>query len=264
MSRTGREGVGLSYQYLQVRNEGGVAVITLDRPPMNVLTIDMIEELVDALRWADSQPSALVLLEAKGKAFSAGVDVADHTADKVERMITVFDEIFYTMHRIDKPIVAAVNGAALGGGCELVLFCDLILASDKAKFGQPEISVGVFPPIACYLLPRLLPWPRAIELLLTGQVCTAAQVEQWGLVNRVFPADTFAQGVSDFLRQLLDQSPVVLALTKKAVRVGLGKGFADGLRDIDHIYLQELMQTRDAHEGLEAFMAKRRPVWQGK
>lgn len=254
----------MEYQFLKVKSEGGAAFITLSRPPLNVLTIPMMEELVSALQWAVGDPGGMIVLDAEGKAFSAGVDVADHTEDKVEQMIDIFDRIFLVMDGTDKPTVAVVNGAALGGGCELALFCDLVVASEKAKFGQPEIAVGVFPPIACYLLPRLASWPRAMELLLAGDVISAERAERIGLVNRVIPADSFADGVKDFLQKFLAQSPVVLALTKKAARAGLGKSFAEGIKAIDDIYLGELMRTADALEGLRAFMEKRKPVWQGK
>lgn len=254
----------MNFQFLKVKSQGGIATITLSRPPLNVLTIPMMEELVKAVKWAAGEPGGLILLNAGGKAFSAGVDVADHTEDKVDRMIEVFDRIFLAMAETDKVIVAAVNGAALGGGCELALFCDLVVASEKAKFGQPEIAVGVFPPIACYVLPRLTSWPLALELLLSGDVITASRAEQLGMVNRVVPADSFEAGVSEFMQKFAVQSPVVLALTKKAARAGLGKDFTAGIKAIDEIYLKELMKTGDAVEGLKAFMEKRKPVWEGK
>ncbi|MDO9535150.1 MAG: enoyl-CoA hydratase/isomerase family protein [Bacillota bacterium] len=255
----------MKFEYLKTRSEGGIVGITLNLPPLNVLTISMMEEMITALKWAKEEPGALVVIDAEGKAFSAGVDVADHTPDKVGQMIDVFDRLFLAMSEIPKPLVAVVNGAALGGGYEIVLACDIVVASEKAKLGQPEINVGVFPPVACYLLPNLLSWPRALELLLSGEVINATRAEQMGLVNKVIPAaDDFAQGVSDFLKKFLVQSPVVLALTKKAALAGLRKNLVDGLKDIDEIYLKELMPTNDAVEGLQAFMEKRRPVWQGK
>jgi len=254
----------LSYEFIKVKNEGGIVNITLDRPPLNVLTIAMMEELIQAFKWAQQEPGHLVLLDAAGKAFSAGVDVADHTPDKVEAMIDVFDRLFEAISGTSKPVVCAVNGSALGGGCELPIFCDIVIASERAKFGQPEIVVGVFPPVACYMMPRLMSWPRAMELLLSGEVIGAAKAEQIGLVNAVLPADNFADAVKDYLKKFLDKSPVVLALTKKAALTGLGKGFAEGIKEIDRVYLKELMQTEDAKEGLAAFMEKRKPVWQGK
>ncbi|OAT85281.1 enoyl-CoA hydratase/isomerase family protein [Desulfotomaculum copahuensis] len=254
----------MNYEFIKLKSGGGIVSIVLNRPPLNVLTIAMMEEMITALQQAGQEPGALVTLEAEGKAFSAGVDVADHTPEKVRQMIDVFDRLFLAMAGLEKPLAAVVDGAALGGGYELVLGCDLVVASERSKFGQPEIAVGVFPPIACYMLPRLLSWPRAMELLLSGQTFGAARALELGLVNRVLPAGDFAVGVRDFLQQFLAQSPVVLALTKKAARAGLGKDFAAALKEIDNIYLRELMATEDAVEGLSAFMEKRRPVWRGK
>lgn len=254
----------MSYEFVKVKNEGGVVNITLDRAPLNVLTIAMMEELILAFKWAQQEAGQLILLDAAGKAFSAGVDVADHTPDKVESMINVFDRLLLTMYEMEKPVVCAVNGAALGGGCELVIFSDVILASEKAKLGQPEIAVGVFPPIACYVLPHVLSWPRALELLLSGEVIGAARAEQIGLVNAVLPAENFADGVNEYIKKFLANSAFVMAKTKKAARAGLNKGFGEGLKEIDRIYLQELMPSHDAKEGLAAFMEKRKPVWQGK
>jgi cyclohexa-1,5-dienecarbonyl-CoA hydratase len=224
----------------------------------------MMEEMINALKWARQETGSLVLIDAEGKAFSAGVDVADHTPDKIDQMIDVFDRLFEAMYLIEKPLIAAVNGAALGGGYEVVIACDMVVASEKAKLGQPEINVGVFPPVACYILPHLVSWPRAMEIVLSGEVFDAKRAEQMGLVNKVLPADDFASGTKDFLKKFLAQSPVVLELTKKAARASLGKGFMEGLKAIDSIYLNELMKTEDAVEGLQAFMEKRRAVWKGK
>ncbi|HAP93745.1 MAG TPA: enoyl-CoA hydratase [Desulfotomaculum sp.] len=254
----------LAFESLKVGSESGVITITLARPPLNVLTIPMMEEMVEAFKWAKDEPGGVVILDAEGKAFSAGVDVADHTPDKVDSMIDVFDRLFLAMDAVEKPIICLVNGAALGGGCEVVLFCDMVLASEKAKLGQPEIQVGVFPPVACFLLPKLCSWPRAMDLLLSGDTIGAEQAEKFGIVNKVLPADNFKESAMEYLKKFTALSPVVLAMTKKAARAGLGKGFAEGIKDIDRIYLKELMVTADAQEGLKAFMEKRRPVWQGK
>lgn len=254
----------MSFKFIKTASEGSIVRITLNSPPLNVLTIAMMEEMIQAFKWANEQPGAVVVVDAEGKAFSAGVDVADHTPDKVDSMIDVFDRLFGAMSGVEKPIVGVVNGAALGGGYEVVLFCDMVIASEKAKLGQPEINVGVFPPVACYVLPRLLSWPKAMEYLLSGDVFDAATAEKLGLVNKVLPADGFAEGVEEFLKKFTKQSPVVLAMTKKAANAGMGKNFEEGLKTIDNIYLNELMKTEDAVEGLKAFMEKRKPVWKGK
>lgn len=254
----------MSYRFIKVKSEGGMATVTLSRPPLNVFTIPMMEEMVSALEWAIKDPAGLIVIDAEGKAFSAGVDVADHTEDKVDGMIEVFDRIFMTMSGTDKPIAGVVKGAALGGGCELAIFCDILVASEKAKFAQPEIAVGVFPPIACYLLPRIVSWPRALELLLSGETIGAERAEQIGLVNKVLPFEDFENKASEYLQKFLKMSPLVLAMTKKAARAGLGKDFATGLKVIDDIYLNQLMKSEDAREGLSSFMEKRQPVWKGK
>ncbi len=254
----------MAYQFLKTKSEAGVVTIILDRPPLNVLNIEMMEELIVALKWADEQPESLLAITGEGKAFSAGVDIADHTPDKVDMMIDVFDRLFLTMSEIKKPIFAIVNGAALGGGYEIVLFCDLVVASDKAKLGQPETKVGVFPPIACYILPNLISWPLAMEIILSGDIFDAVRAEKIGLVNKVLPAESFNEGVEEFLKRFSEVSPAVLALAKKAAKAGAGKDFSEGIEAIDWIYLNELMKTEDAIEGLQAFMEKRKPVWRGK
>lgn len=254
----------MSYNFIKVNNADGLISITLNKPPLNVLDIPMLAELADAFAWTKQEKGSLILLNAEGKAFSAGVDVADHTPDKVNKMIEVLDSLFINMHENDKPIVAAVNGAALGGAYELVLLCDMVVASEKAKFGQPEIAVGVFPPLANLMLPRLTSMYHAMEVILGGEVFNAAKAEKLGLVNSVLPVDSFEEGVQQFVRKFMKMSPVVLACTKKAVKAGLNKGFVEGLKAIDDIYLNELMITADAKEGLSAFMEKRQPVWQGK
>ncbi len=254
----------MAYKYLHTSSEDGVVTITLDHPPLNVLNIEMMEELIQALKWAGEQPESVVAITGEGKAFSAGVEIADHTPDKVDSMIDVFDRLFLTMSEINKPIAALVNGAALGGGYEIVLFCDLVVASEKAKLGQPEIQVGVFPPIACYILPRLVSWPLAMEILLSGDTFEAGRGEQIGLVNKVIPAESFQAETKDFLKRFTRLSPAVIPLTKKAALAGLNKDFQEGLKAIDRIYLEEVMKTEDAVEGLQAFMEKRKPVWKGK
>ncbi len=254
----------MSFNFIKVNNTDGLISITLNKPPLNVLTIPMLQEISDAFAWAKQETGKLILLNAEGKAFSAGVDVADHTADKVKKMIEVLDSLFINMYENDKPIVAAVNGVALGGGYELVLSCDMVVASEKAKFGQPEIAVGVFPPIASLAFPQLTSIYHAMEVVLGGEVFDAAKADKLGLVNAVLPVDSFDEGVQQFLQKFMAMSPVVLAYTKKAVKAGLNNGFVDGLKSIDDIYLNELMPTADALEGLKAFMEKRQPVWQGK
>ncbi|HEM62425.1 MAG TPA: enoyl-CoA hydratase, partial [Chloroflexi bacterium] len=194
----------------------------------------------------------------------AGVDVKDHTVDKVGEMVEVFHRIFRLMWALDVPTVAAVNGAALGGGCELVTFCDMIVASEKATFGQPEIQVGVYPPVAVVTFPRLMPYMKAMELLLTGAVIDAREAERLGIANKVVPPETFDEEVSSFVGRLTSLSAAILRLTKRATLQGLTLPFEEALRLSEDVYLNQLMKTDDATEGLAAFMEKRKPTWRDK
>ena len=153
---------------------------------------------------------------------------------------------------------------ALGGGCELAVVCDMVLASDRAAFGQPEIKVGVFPPVAAALFPRLVGRNRALELLLTGEPIDAAEAHRIGLINKVFPAASFGEMAGEFLRKLTSLSGSTLRLTKRAVGRGLDKNLAEAITAVEQLYLGELMPTDDAREGLNAFLNKREPVWKNK
>ena len=246
---------------ITVEKNNNIARVVMNKPPLNVLDIAMMEELDAALKsLKGDHASKVVVIAAQGKAFSAGVDIADHTPDKVERMIHVFHGIFHTMWSLEQPIVAAVQGAALGGGCEVAIACDFIVASEKAKFAQPEIKVGVFAPIATLLLPRLIGRMHANELLLTGEAIDARQAERIGLVNMVAPLESFEEQLNAFVGKLTALSGVVLKMSKRAITLGLEQG----LDAIEKYYLNDLMQTQDAVEGLNAFMEKRSPVWKNK
>lgn len=253
------------FENILFEREGGVAKITLNHPPVNIMDIPTMREINGALEsLQDDRESKVVLFGATGKAFCAGVDVKDHTADKVGEMVEVFHRIFRLLWSLDVPTVAAVNGAALGGGCELVTFCDMVIASEKATFGQPEIQVGVYPPVAAVTFPRLMPRMKAMELLLLGGVIGAQDAERLGIVNRVVPVESFDEEVSSFVGGLASLSGVVLRLTKRAALQGLALGFEEALGLSEDLYLNQLMKTEDATEGLQAFMEKRKPVWKDK
>jgi cyclohexa-1,5-dienecarbonyl-CoA hydratase len=251
----------VGYELLRLE-AGAIARITLDRPPVNVLTIAMMEELAAAVAEAVAWPGTrVIVLDGAGKAFCAGVDVKDHTADRVEAMIHAFARAIGALREAPVPVVAAVHGAALGGGCELALACDLVLASEDAKLGQPEIRLGVFPPAAAALLPRLIGRQAAMDLLLTGRAVLADEALRLGLVARVLPRDAFPEAVVEVAATIAAHSRPVLELTKRAVAGSLDRPLADALLAADDLYLTELMQLHDPHEGLAAFMEKREPVW---
>jgi cyclohexa-1,5-dienecarbonyl-CoA hydratase len=257
----------MEFEFIRFEKRDGAAWLVLNKPPFNVLDIAMMREINAALEGLGADPGAKILVfeAAEGsKAFSAGVDVSEHTSDMVQEMIEVFHRIFRLLQGLDVPTLAVVGGAALGGGCELALFCDLVIASEKASFGQPEIQVGVFPPVAAVALPGIIGPKKAIELLLTGDRLRAAEAERLGLVNKVVPPDELAAAADELVGKLTKLSAAVLRLTKRAVRVGSVGSFGDGLAAVEEVYLGPLMATEDAHEGLAAFMEKRAPVWKDK
>jgi cyclohexa-1,5-dienecarbonyl-CoA hydratase len=252
-------------EFLRVERDGGVRTLTLDRPPLNVLHISMLRELDEALRvLSEDEEAKLLVLTGAGKAFCAGVDVADHTAERVNVMLDLFHSAVRRLLALEFPVVAAVNGAALGGGCELVLACDLVVAREGARLGQPEIRLGSLPPVAAVLLPRLVGRQRALDLVLTGRTIDAEEAREMGIVSRVLPADDFADGVKSYVAHLGALSRPVLRLAKRAVLEGMVLPFEPALQRTEEIYLDELVNLHDAHEGLAAFMEKREPVWKDK
>lgn len=254
----------MAYEHIKLAVEEGVATLTLCREPLNVLNIAMMKEMNQALDSLAPSGLKVLLIQAEGKAFSAGVDVGEHLGDQVNEMIEVFHGIFRRMEKLGVVSVASVQGAALGGGCELAAYCDLVVASEKAKFGQPEILVGVFPPVAALVFPRQLGYKKALELIVTGDVIGAAEAKAIGLVNQVVPPEELATATQTLVGKLVGLSGLVLSLTKKAVVQGLNDDKERALELIEKVYLDELMPTADAEEGLRAFLDKRKPQWKEK
>lgn len=245
---------------------GDKAFLTVNRPPVNILDIATMEDINDALvsLKGNTDVKVLVLSSMGDKAFSAGVDVADHTEDKAEQMLDTFHTIFRNLQNIDAVTVAACKGLTLGGGCEVAIFCDLIFAADNLKIGQPEIKLSVFPPVALLWLPRLIGLKQAAELLLTGKIITAEKAERMGLVNKVVPLADFDVELDKFIQPFSELSLVGIKYSKKGLVLGLETNFGEGLERIEKLYADGLMSTQDAHEGLRAFMEKRAPQWKNK
>jgi cyclohexa-1,5-dienecarbonyl-CoA hydratase len=242
--------------------QGRVARIVLERPPLNVVDLGMAHELVDAIgRAAKESGLGALVLAARGRAFCAGVDVRDHLPDRGADMIRTFDRACAGLLAIETPVVAAVQGAALGGGAELALACDLVWAADGATLGFPEIKLGVFPPIAAALLSGFVSAPRAAELVLTGRVIKAAEAERIGLVNRVVPDGELDAAVEALVAQLAALSPDALRVAKRALRLGRGRPAPEAIAAAEQLYLDERLEAADAVEGLRSFMEKRPPGW---
>lgn len=243
-----------------------VAKLVINRPPLNILNVETLREIAEALEDVkrDEKIKALVITGAGEKAFSAGVDVKDHLPDKIKETLEVFHRMFHLLAEINKPTIAVVRGFAFGGGCELASACDIVFASEDARFGQQEISVGAIATVASVLLPRIVGRKKALEILLTGDTITATEAKQIGLVNEVYPAAELEAAVEKFIEKIREKSAVVLSLLRTAVYQGLDKSFKEALDGVTDIYLTRLIKTEDAVEGLRAFLEKRKPVWKGK
>ena len=256
----------MSFNLIVYEKKDKVGRITLNVPPSNWLTIAMMKEINEVLIQVKMDPSIQLLVfdHAGDKAFCDGVDVADHTEDKVNDMIEIFHRMFRIMAEMDVTTVAVVNGRSLGGGCELMAFCDIVIASEKSKIGQPEIAVGVFPPVAAAWFPKIIGLKKTYELLLTGKVINAKEAEVIGLVNVVLPVEGFREGVDKFLADFLNKSRPVSMWTRRAIKAGLNVDFMEALKASEMIYLHDCMKTEDAKEGITAFMEKRKAVWKDK
>jgi cyclohexa-1,5-dienecarbonyl-CoA hydratase len=247
---------------VRLEMRGRVGHLVLDRPPLNVLDLATLAELDDACAALSNERSlTCVVLRGAGRAFCAGVDVADHTDDRVDRMLELFHGAVRRLMALPCPVVAAVHGATLGGGCELMMACDMVLASENARIGQPEIRLGAFPPVAAAVLPRLIGRQRALDLILTGRVIGAGEAREMGLVTRVLPTAEFEAGVDAYARELASLSGPVLRLAKRAVLEGSEGTVAEAIGRAEWLYLRDLVPLEDAREGLRAFMEKRDPVW---
>ena len=253
------------YEFIKVADEAGVARITLSREPLNILNIAMMEEICGALEALKERTDLKVIVfDAEGKAFSAGVDVAEHTGDLAAKMIEVFHRMFRLLNKVAVTSVAVVDGSALGGGCELATFCDIVIASERSKFGQPEIQVGVFAPIACVVWPKIMGRKKALELLLAGSVFGADEACRLGLVNSVVPAENLGEESEKLIGTLAKLSAPVLKYTRRAANRDFEDQFAKQLKKVEKLYIEELMNSADANEGLKAFIEKRKPVWKNE
>jgi cyclohexa-1,5-dienecarbonyl-CoA hydratase len=241
---------------------GSVAFLTLNRPPLNILNLAMIRELAEKLEALAGRTSLKALvLAANGKAFCAGVDVADHLPGKVGPIIHEFGALFTRLRTFPVPTIAIVQGAALGGGTELAVACDLVLAGTSARFGQPEIKLGVFPPVAAALFPRLIGYQQAARLLFSGEAIAATEAVQLGLITFAVADEEVMSRLEQLLNQFRGLSAAALRLTKRALLYGTEQEMGQALPWIEDLYLTELMATADAGEGLQAFLEKRPPIW---
>ena len=242
-----------------------VARITLRKPPLNIIDIPLMEELSSALAEIESRPEvSTIIFSGAGNCFSAGVDVAAHTPDKVVSMLEKFHRVVRSIIATRKVTIASVQGHCLGGGAELAMVCDLVYTTEDAQWGFPEIQLGCFPPIAATALSALVGQKRASDLILTGRTITGSDAAAIGLASGAVAKNQLEQIVDDAARKLSSLSPAALGIAKKAIYAWDAMRFDKGLARAEKIYLDELMKTEDAHEGIQAFMEKRPPEWRGR
>jgi cyclohexa-1,5-dienecarbonyl-CoA hydratase len=250
---------------VQVNVVAPIARVKLTNPPLNVIDLPMMRELQQALGEIEPHLDiSTILLEGDPRAFSACVDIKAHLPDQIQEMLTNFHSVIRAIVASRKVTIAVVRGACLGGGAELVSICDMVYTARDAAWGFPEIKLGCYPPVATVALPALVGQKRAAELILTGRQFSGDEAAAMGLANRSVAAEELESVVEETLAELRVLSPAALAHAKKAIYAWDAIHFDKGLAQAEKIYLDELISTRDACEGIIAFLEKRAPKWTGK
>jgi len=258
-------GVVEPYKYIQFEIDNVIARLTLSHAPHNVLTVPMMKEMAEAIESLNGRGDVkCILLQSSQSAFSAGISLEDSRPDRVFQTLDAFTRVFQAMVDISKPVVVVVNGPAIGAGSELVGFADVVLATPKAKFAQPEVKLGVFPPFASVMLPQLIGPKKTYELLLTGEALSAEEGLHFGFVNKIVPENKLAETVENLLARISDFSGPVLEVTKKVIGGSIGRPLKEAMKTSQDLYLNELMNLEDVQEGLRAVIEKRKPVWKNK
>ena len=243
----------------------GIAYLTLDAPPLNVLSAAVMEALAGTLdRVLSDRSLKAVALAAAGRAFSAGADVGEHCPEQAAGMIAGFSRLFSRLGASELPLVMAVDGAALGAGFELAMMADVLVASERATFGQPEIRLGFFAPVGVAWLPARIGVARAVEVTSSGRTYSAAEMRSLGLVSRVVPPGELAQAAEDVLADFRRASPAVMRLNVSLTRRLAGRPFEESRREAQRVFLEELMTLEDVREGIASFYEKRLPVWRNR
>jgi cyclohexa-1,5-dienecarbonyl-CoA hydratase len=253
------------FQFVKVRVEDAVARLTLDRPDHNLLNEQMLAELAAGVNLLGERNQVkLIVLESAGKAFCGGIELGEYSQRRVFQLLDAFHGAFSAMLDTSKPLLVVVNGPAFGGGAELAALGDLVIATPKARFAQPEIKLGAFPPLAAAILPYILGPKQAIELVLTGETMSAERARELGLVNWLVPENELQKKVEEVVAKVTAQSGPVLTMAKKAILGSLGMPLRDGVRNSMKVFLNELADLEDSQEGVRALVEKRAPKWKNR
>jgi cyclohexa-1,5-dienecarbonyl-CoA hydratase len=253
------------FQFIRYQVDGPIARLTLNRPEHNLLHEAMLRELSDGVSSLAEMPSVkIIVLDAAGKVFSGGVDIGEYTADRAFSMIDAFHSACIAMVEAVQPILVVVDGPAIGGGAELVAYGDLVIATPRARFALPEITIGMFPPLASTMFPHIIGPKRALELILTGEAITAERARDLGLVNRLVSEEQLPAALNELIGKISAQSGAVLGMAKRAVLGGMGISLREALKNSMSIFLNELYRLEDSQEGLRALLEKRKPEWKNR
>lgn len=253
------------YKYIRFEIVDFIAQLTLDHPPHNVLAIPMMKEIAEAIESLNGRGDVkAILLQSSQSAFSAGISLEDSRPDRVFQTLDAFTRVFQAMVDISKPVVVVVNGPAIGAGSELVGFADVVIATHKAKFAQPEVKLGVFPPFAAVMLPQLIGPKKTYELILTGEALSAEEALNFGFVNKLVPESELQTHVDSLIARISEFSGPVLEVTKRVIGGSIGLPLKQAMKKSQDLYLNELMNLEDVQEGLRAVIEKRKPVWKNK
>jgi cyclohexa-1,5-dienecarbonyl-CoA hydratase len=253
------------FRFIRHSTDGPLARLTLYHPEHNLLTEPMLRELASGIEWAgDEDAVKLIVIDSACKTFSGGIDVGEYTTQRVFQMTDAFHRVFLAMVEVGKPVMAVVDGPAIGGGSELAAFCDIVVATPRARFAQPEITLGVFPPLAATIFPQIMGPRLAMELVLTGEPISAERARDVGLISRLVPEDQLEKTVNAMIAHITAQSGAVLRMAKKAIIGGVGLSFQEGLRVSMDIFLNELYKLEDSQEGVRALVEKRKPQWKNR
>ncbi len=254
------------FKFIRYKMDGPLVRITLNRPDHNLLNERMLLEMARGIELLHEKDTVKLIImdSALPKVFSGGIEVGEYTTQRVFQMLDAFHRVFVAMIDVGKPVMVLVNGPALGGGSELAAFGDIVIATPNARFAQPEIRLGIFPPLASTIFPYIVGPKLALELVLTGAAITAERAKELGLVNRLVPEADLEKTVNEFVTVITEKSGAVLTMAKKAILGGMGLSVKDGLKNSMNIFLNELYRLEDAQEGIRAIAEKRKPEWKNR
>lgn len=253
------------FKFIQFDTSTFMARLVLNHAPYNVLTVPMMGEIAEAIESLSSRADVkAILITSSQQMFSAGISLEDSKAERVFQTLDAFNRVFHAIREISKPLVIVVNGPAIGAGSELVAFGDMVIATPKAKFAQPEVKLGVFPPFAAVMLPMMIGPKKTYELILTGEALSAEEAHQLGFVNKVVPEANLNTVVEGIVSKIGEFSGPVLEVTKKVISSSQGLPLDQAMKRSQDIYLNQLQSLEDVQEGIRAVLEKRKPVWKNK